>query len=249
MDAGSGEIQTSDRADSADNGDPFVTFPRGVSATSCASPYTMMWEQTGEFRYRYVPTKYVRTLGHSSFRWTYQRSHETSLGIAFNANGSKYVGGLSGARAQSSGLTFKPQFGNNVRQVWKIEYKYQMWHAYCYYSEIEQPTSSSYYLNLYKWAPDSLPGGSRRDDTVSTFNCGGTGPNYVSWVGGETSVATSSVVNYNNWFSIIGVNLDARSSDGNYEEFTVIPDPGDNAKLCGDNTVPLHANLVKQIPQ
>lgn len=71
------------------------------------------------------------------------------------------------------------------------------------------------------------------DTTIDLF-CG-IGPRYADVFGAETSVARRRVVIFANGFSVIGVHLDTRTTDGDYEKFTVWPDEGTNVS-CVETT-------------
>lgn len=233
-----------EESEGLDIDEPAVRLPT-ASSTSCPSPYTMFWDAKDVFRYNYVPTKWFRTRDNSRQQWVYERSHESTFGLAFDADGSKYQGGMAGSRYEKTGLSFKPEVGNNAHQFFKVRTKYQKWRAYCYYSEIEQPYTDSYWLDLWKWAPRELTGGNKKVDTSSSITCGD-GPEYVDSFGAETTISRESSASYNNSFTIIGVRLDSRTLDRSYQSFTVYPDAGVNAKYCGSNKAPMYANFAKE---
>jgi hypothetical protein len=218
--------------------------PAGQSATSCPAPYTMFWDPRDEYRFNHVPTKWFRTLDNSSLRWTFQRTHETTFGIVYDS-GSKYQGGVGGARYQSSSLDFKPAVGNNVRKLWKIKVKYRKWRAYCQYFEIELPYGDTYYLDLWKWAPESLTGGSKLIDTSGSITCPD-GAAYRDRFGAETTISRGTTATYNNSFGIAGIKLDSTTLDRDYQTFTIIPDQYKNPLFCGSNDRPLYANFTKE---
>lgn len=218
----------------------------GVDSTDCRSGYTKYWEPKDITKQGWVPSKWFRTQDKGQLAWEIQRTHETSMQIAYTATGKQWSGGLTGAKTQSSSMTLKPKVNNNVRKLFKLHFEYQKERAYCLYYEIEAPVAYKYYLNHWRWTPTRLTGSQMFNTTVAN-PCGGVGPAYMDTFGAEMSVARSSVVTYSNWFTIAGVKLDARSVDGAYEAFYIKPNDGKNVKLCGNNDEPLYADQVQEV--
>jgi hypothetical protein len=210
----------------------------------------MAWAAKDYYKYNYVPTKYFRTLSNSKFKWTISRTTESTLTMAMNLDGSKYKGGFAATKHQSSGLTWEPQSGNNVRAVWTIKWKYQQERAYCFVGSSSWDPTGGYqfmWIDAWRWIPVSIEAGNKFRDTSATFACGGTGPAYVDQFGAPTTISGGTGVTYRGFFTIAGVSLDISQDDASQQDFKIIPDTGLTATACGNTGTPKYASLVKEI--
>lgn len=231
--------------DGAPGGDGSVLVTSG--GTQCPGGYIPFGWYSGQsfsrsYKYNYVPTKYFKTTSRASFTWKIGRSNETSFQIAMKIGSSSSAGGFASSYVDSS-LSYLPTVGNNAQKIFKIKWRYVYERRYCKMID----TGNIHWLDVYRWMPDRPEAGNLLLDTSSTFSCGGTGPAYVDTITVETSVAKNSTVRYGGFFTIAGVTLDSKQSDSDSQTFTIKPDSGARAKICGSNTTPAYARLVKEM--
>lgn len=172
------------------------------------------------------------------------RTHETNLGISMDIDGKKYSGGLTGALDNKNSITAVASIGNNRRVMVKFKWRYMRQRRVCMHNSM----TLAYNTHDYRWVPKDKYGGNRIDDTTADFSCSGTGPVYNDWFGLRTTVTRESAVTYNGFFKVNGVTLNARQLDRDAQKYTVAPDSGVNAKVCGNNDGPLYADLAKEVP-
>jgi hypothetical protein len=227
-------------------------LPRGMAVdgyggTSCPTGHKgpIGWRTRPRIKYNHVPTKYVRTRNRARFRWRISRSHETTLEFAVNVAGRKYAGGALKSSWNENSITWTPTVSNFQKRIFKIKWAYQKQRKFCH-SDLGD--GGIWMLDWWRWMPKRPEAGNSSPKTNVVFQCAGTGPRYSDWIQHEVSVARNTSVMYRNWFTILGVTLDGRQLDRSDQVFTVIPDAGRKAHVCGDNDTPAYASLVKELP-
>lgn len=227
-----------------------AVVPRGSSNIACKDYEQTLWDRRDDFRYDFVPNKYMRTLGKSSQTWRIARTWESSFQLGINVNGTKYGGALWGNTIQTDNISSAPTAGPNQRVFWMIKEKYQKFRAYCHYDEGPEGNPDhayNYDLDVWRWEPIKWTGGNIWSDTGSFFSCGGTGAAYTDQFAAPTTISRDTTVTFGGGFSIVGIKLDSRSSDMSSQTLTVTPVSGKTPKYCGDTGAPLYANLAKEI--
>lgn len=96
-------------------GAPALQAVASAAGSPCPTGYSSMWVPLrDQYKYPYVPTRFMRTLDKSSQEYVIGRTNETSLGISLDLDGKKYAGGLTGSADNKDGYTAVAEIGNGA---------------------------------------------------------------------------------------------------------------------------------------
>ncbi|GAA4121917.1 hypothetical protein GCM10022215_27260 [Nocardioides fonticola] len=211
--------------------------------TSCDSGDSLGYEFLPDARKRrtFVPTKFTDGPKNGHLTWTWDRTNETTLGVATKVGDDKYVGADFGAsHEQDDGLNKSYTTKHGQKRVIYEMWEYRKQQGICF-----GDGGRLYYIGVWKYVPYQVDPSaqSRTEKTSITFRCE---RENRAVFGVTTQVTKRSTMRFSAAFSMWGVHLsDAQYTNSHEESLTIAPDPGKNTVLCGYAATPVSAEAVR----
>lgn len=234
------EPDTDDPGGSADPpaGYTEVSPAGGRAPTKCAGYIQYGPVEGVDPKLKYVPVRGILTAAHSTQDYVYATQHHTEVGGVVTVAGDSSGLGVMDGLDETWSDTYEWD-GNKLANdtTWSLQVKYEFvkYQAWC-------PTpgaNSAVKMDMTAWFPVDVDGNGDTGDTRHVAKPMGVGCNYTHHIDAKETFTRNVTEKWGGWFDILGVGVDANTTQSAYTKITIIPD---NSRAGNDEKDPSYCS-------